>query len=53
MASSQARRDMLYITFGDDSLKSQIESLYRLLKEQDVNVGKISFVSFIFRPDVP
>lgn len=39
MASSQARRNMLYLTFGDFLLKKQIEELYQLLKEHTVNVG--------------
>lgn len=39
MASSQARRNMLYLTFGDLALKKQIEEVYNLLVENNVNVG--------------
>ncbi|KAK6618130.1 hypothetical protein RUM44_002576 [Polyplax serrata] len=41
MASSQARRNVLYLTFGDVALKRQIDETYKLLKENTVNVGKL------------
>ncbi|EEB20414.1 polyA glycohydrolase, putative [Pediculus humanus corporis] len=41
MASSQARRNMLYLTFGDLALKKQIEEVYNLLVENNVNVGML------------
>lgn len=41
MASSQAKRSMLYVTFGDSDLKHQMEEIYRLLKDYKINVGNL------------
>lgn len=62
MASSQARRNVLYLTFGDVALKRQIDETYKLLKENTVNVGELLskndhqlflFVNYILSACVP
>lgn len=41
MAASQARRNMLYLTFGDVELKNQMEDLYIFLQNHGINVGDL------------
>lgn len=45
MAASQNGRDILYFTFGDEKLRDEIYDIFLLLKNRNVNIGRLYNVS--------
>jgi hypothetical protein len=41
MASSQFERDLVYFTFGDSSLKRDLENFYSFISDRNFTVGEL------------
>ena len=52
MAASENDRDVLYFTFGDEELRDEIYSMYQLLTNANITVGKLYQILVSYVTDV-
>ena len=52
MAASENDRDVLYFTFGDEELRDEIYSMYQLLTNANITVGKLYQILVCYVTDV-
>lgn len=40
VAAGEARRPLVYFTFGDENLRDRVYRMYKFLVDKDINVGE-------------